>query len=1041
MKAKMFILALVLILSAAPALFAAVYTDNHENYSSGWESGSNGGAGFMEWTIAANAGSGWSGGGIWSTTNVGITGWDTAFGIMAKGSGSSFTATRSFRKALEAGESFELDMAVAWDSNSEGSTKGFAVFAGEVDVITVNHGAFPGSVFCNGVDVGFAYGTTPMHWTFEVVDATTIDVTATSRDGIEPDFTTTLTVASSALSGFRLQSAEQAYEEEDARQTYFDNFTLTLNEELPPLLNLTLTEDAMQWYINAAGANTFNFTVTRDFSDVALDATVTSSDPAFAEPSVSTLSFPIGTTQQTFTVSAALVGNGNYAKITVSSPDTTSGTWEIKGPTYRLSVESNNYAMGVGNTINFWVNDDSTAIPKTAGLFEIVSTAPAAVSVGSYAWATNAEDESVYIASQVTGVSPGDATLQVRYADLVMADWNFSVTNPPVSGFTLSGPASIREGKTATFTLTAVDANGTAATATILDPAIATVDPADPFDIWEASEEIPLSVTAVSVGSTWLVVDNGTFIASNAVVVTAAPDYSDYIAYDDASRDGYDIGPLTLSPFHESGFADWQFVMNTSDDSRPEYIADTYTGAFVGQDPPASITDILEDGKTFGLYANGAAGAELQLLRPFAAPLGLGEQFSIDLGAIYRDGTKGFKLLGTWEDEWYPRAEFFYKSPSEEGANDGYFYKLDGDADATSLGWDYGEGVITLSLLRSADNSGYVLSIVRGEDTFTTNNVIFSGSVDGFQLYSYQGGSGDENNLFFNRMAITQEEEPVPPEPSIRLDGTYNPDAATDYTFTLYAENGFTGLVELASTNPAVATLAPASVTFDEGGATSAAITVSVLSLTNGSTLITATNSEAGLYAEYGIHPREASAGLWPTSEKEEPWKYDFVSGASVWFRFTHTPALETEWTVSSSNPDVATVSVETLTTEADTDSVFDVIMQGVGQTTIIVSNALGYAEYGITLEDNGHVVGPAIPVDAAIIISGEGGTLTFTTPDGYSPLYLRYATDIVDDEWDFADENVIEATNVDGTFTAELPAAVEGKSVILRPTFTIIGD
>ena len=120
MKRKWLGLALAAAVACAGAATAAEYTDSSLNYPDGWNDGSNGGTGFGAWQISANSGSGYAGGGIWETGKAEVSGDvvdanGNAFGIIGKGDGSSFTATRNFRAPLAVGDSFEFDMAVNWD--------------------------------------------------------------------------------------------------------------------------------------------------------------------------------------------------------------------------------------------------------------------------------------------------------------------------------------------------------------------------------------------------------------------------------------------------------------------------------------------------------------------------------------------------------------------------------------------------------------------------------------------------------------------------------------------------------------------------------------------------------------------------------------------------------------------------------------------------------------------------------------------------------------------------------------------------------------
>lgn len=223
-----------------------VHADLAANYADGWNDGGNRGSGFGNWSLAVaqGSGNGWSGCGIWDPSANGFAGtWAAktrAFGLVGKGSGWSVRASRPFARALRRGDAFSLEMALNWDSNRDGAEKGFALVAGGKDIVTVNHGSYPGNIFLNGDgshDALNAFGVHPMVWTFTAADEKTLRVEATRRDGGGGVFATDLAVATSAIDGFRLQSANQNPEDSgsdgDKRQSYFDDFRLFLGEDPP----------------------------------------------------------------------------------------------------------------------------------------------------------------------------------------------------------------------------------------------------------------------------------------------------------------------------------------------------------------------------------------------------------------------------------------------------------------------------------------------------------------------------------------------------------------------------------------------------------------------------------------------------------------------------------------------------------------------------------------------------------------------------------------------------------------------------------------
>ena len=209
------------------------------NYAGEWRDASSGGDGFGAWSIQQTRGNGngWAGCGVWDPSANGFQGaWagkTRAFGLVGKGEGWAVRASRAFQEPLRPGDAFSLEMALNWDSNQHGAEKGFALTAGGADVLVVNHGSYPGNISLGG-DTNHAalnaYGLHPMVWTFTALDARSLRVEATRRDDPDGVFSATLAVSTSAIDGFRLQSAGQNPNDSgadgDKRQSYFDRFRL-----------------------------------------------------------------------------------------------------------------------------------------------------------------------------------------------------------------------------------------------------------------------------------------------------------------------------------------------------------------------------------------------------------------------------------------------------------------------------------------------------------------------------------------------------------------------------------------------------------------------------------------------------------------------------------------------------------------------------------------------------------------------------------------------------------------------------------------------
>lgn len=790
----------------ASAVQAATYTDSSENYEYSTQllSGPNRGSGFEPWEVEKHgSGDGWAGFGVWDPSANGFQGkWagkTKAFGIIGKGAYAA-NATRRFRKPLAVGDSFSLDMAVNWDPNSGiDALKGFALTAnsGETQVLTVNHLSNPGDIAINGKhdsDVLNAFGTFPITWKFTAKDATTITVQANSRDDdtllYEKDWSAEDGITTSAIDGFRLQSSNQNAVEQgvpegenpqdwaDRRQTYFDNFTLDLVDELPARETVSLEFVAGDWQVYSV-SQSLSYTVKRSSSSGALDVAICSDNEAFVHPA--TASFADGKFETTVSVPATITGSADIAHVTASADGCSfdGQPYEVKGPRYRMSVETS--TPEAGSSVNFWVNWEDNGVPVDQAKVSLASDPSDALSLpDSLSW--TAEEGGAYAAAQLVANASG--TLKLFYDDVQMANWWLNVPEPVVLGFELTGPATAKTGDTKTYTLKATLDGAEDGCTVIVDPASAAdIDPAS-FELVEPSEDgcfyQDISVTFKQAGKVTLAVSSLNY-DSNPVEVTVSDPvdpskFDDYVAYDDASLYGDDFDYAAVGAGSDK-FQAWQNLYVNSDGTT-HWAGATLVAA-------AGDPSVLTDGRAFAIYSNGSDDPEIKLLRPFVNALSAGQAFSVVIAPNWRDGDKSVILSGAYDGNWYDRIEFLYKNVDEEHANDGYLYKVDYGQEV-SLGWSWSVNAITMTVQCAADGSSYTLSFAReGEETVTVEGITLPGTIDGVVFRSKNGGNGDENNLIFNKLAIEQVEEPVEPvvKRNIGIMGTWNPDATGDYDF------------------------------------------------------------------------------------------------------------------------------------------------------------------------------------------------------------------------------------------------------------------
>ena len=192
-----------------------------------WTNGSNGGSGFAPWVFTHAQGTGYAGGFIGNPTNAGIAGMGTnAFGFYANptNSGANAEAARSLASPMAVGDVFQFVWGLNWDSNYEGSNRGFNLLAGETELVNLNM-ANSAAITINGAPMFTNYGAQAMTLNFQYVTAGSLRVWATGRNGVDT-YDQTLAVSNGAPSGIKFYfNATDAGV--DARQMYFNNLKIT----------------------------------------------------------------------------------------------------------------------------------------------------------------------------------------------------------------------------------------------------------------------------------------------------------------------------------------------------------------------------------------------------------------------------------------------------------------------------------------------------------------------------------------------------------------------------------------------------------------------------------------------------------------------------------------------------------------------------------------------------------------------------------------------------------------------------------------------
>jgi hypothetical protein len=409
MKMKMLCGLLLGTLALAGTAMGAVFTDAATNYPGGsWTNGSNGGTGFMPWSIVADAQGGWAGSGIWDSTVAGLM-MGEAFGYVGKVG--YIDIDRVFNQALNTNDIFEFDFGVNYDSGS--GNKGINLYANGKQVINLNHGGFPGTLTLNGAPAVTNYGTNTMHWKFTQVAANQIGVGASGRDGVETFATTVTTeVAYGYMGSLRFYSSGLPDDGESRRQSYFNNLKLT-QEGTPPPEPAVLKFTAGTF--DPIATNSYSYTLERSGPvDNAIVLTSSNTNAVTVPPGATfsgtqtvleVVANVISLTSGSATIIASNVASGVWAEYVVTpvppSLNFTSGTWDPSatgGYLYRLermgavdnvillsSTASN--VLTVAPSVNFITGSNTIDITATVVSLTNGQATLIATNVASGAWA------------------------------------------------------------------------------------------------------------------------------------------------------------------------------------------------------------------------------------------------------------------------------------------------------------------------------------------------------------------------------------------------------------------------------------------------------------------------------------------------------------------------------------------------------------------------------------------------------------------------------------------------------------------------------
>lgn len=772
-----------------------------------------------------------------------------------------------------------------------------------------------------------------------------------------------------------------------------ENYAFYVNdlkiEGVPPADKLSLAgPDGDAWKVLSATGE-LEFTVSRTGTEGDLEVALKSSYPEFVSVPES-VTIADGETSQTFPVTVALQGYGNEATISASATAVSGAEYGLKGPQYRISATEQ---VQPGVKANFWVDWDNNGMRDDSKLtlaiepedVDFVADGPE-----SWQWNDKKDEEGnlvgAYVEAQFT--ANDSARMVLKFDGVEM--WGADVTVLK-SGATLSGPTSLRVGNEATYTL-AVTLAGDIESDTFQlvadDDSLVSIEPTDAQELTE-SGSLKFTVTALAEGEVMLsVVDDKGLdadIAPLTVTISEAPDYSKYIAYDDASlyTDGFDFSSTGAG---QEGFGAWSVYKDSAE----------FGGAIITGDA-AGFPAILSDGSAFAIYANGS-NPDYAIVRPFANDLQPGQEASIEFVVPTSGGSRYIQFARIWEGTPYNRCEI-WANGGAVGIN------VDG-GDSQELGWSVNARRVVASLKRAADGSDYTLNLAGYNEGSEFPDDVFQyvinadvGSwgegLQGIVIGGYDLGS----DFIFNTLSIEQVEEPIVERAIGWAAGVWNPDAAGEYKFAISATTEDIGEVALSVT-PAEGALSLSTDSVDLTGVTEASFAVILSEANEGdSFVITATPADTTVAPiEYNVTVSASYVTL-----SSDAWEYP-VSAGEIWLALSASVSKYGTYAITSSDEAVLAVpeASEAITVGSPDPSWFNVTIVGPGKATIYATaegEETPAAEYTFT------VIADAPSIDGTTI------EVSFADGDGLS----GKVDDTLRDQFKDVKAQVLQWNGVDG--------------------------
>jgi hypothetical protein len=758
-------------LGLAGSAMGQIAFDEGANYSGGWTNGSNGGNGFEAWVLTADGGAvGYGGHFVGDPATASITGMATnSFGLAANGDAAAFSqADRNFSAPLNVGETFSFQWGINWDSGDGGGNKGFNLYAGGAgsnQLFNVNN-AGSSDITLNGSNIGFGYGTNVMTWSIAAVSPNELLISANDRDG-DGSFATNVLVAA-------LPDAMRLYASNlqvgDVAQPYFDQFLVETNAALD------------LFFAAGEGAPTvtgdYEYILRRDPSVVTNDLVVLSGSDTNLVTLPANVSFASSNAVEVaFTATVNNVNGGSFTLVASNAAATAAYTIVPQAPT--LVFTSGTFAPAALGTYSYSLqrSGDVADTVELSSSDTNLLTVPATVTFSNAATSVSFDAELVGFGSVTITATDTNSGATAEF-----------VINAIEPALTVSGPERVFIGQPRVFTLRRAGAVGDTVSLSSSAPAVLAVTNEVVFGAED--NRIFFVAAGVTGGVAQLTASAGS-VTSALFEVTVEP-LPELAAYDDAGL--YGTNGWVLTPTNSIGFGGWTLTSTTAN-------ASSFAGTFIEAAP---IQGINEGGQAFGLFANYSGDQpdplpEVKVSRAFPAALVPGQTFSVDLGYNFSGGNKGVKLKGTFETNVFDRFELY------SAGGDTWNYKIR-DQDPETAWSGYIDGGFVGNLLVTYEANGlYTIRMQReGEAAVVLTDVDLFGSIDQVEFYNFNGGQGEAENLYVNRMWISAApDQPVGPEisgfsftsgqPQVALSGV----AGTSYTL-VYTTN----LLEISTVTP-----------------------------------------------------------------------------------------------------------------------------------------------------------------------------------------------------------------------------------------------